>query len=80
MTYAEKLETFRLNCPLDNKYIKTKTTLEGEVLGLEIYTPPILSYSHLNVFRKYISRMKLNLKAVRVNAETIEITNKTNQL
>ncbi len=75
-TISSQLETFRLNCPLDNKYIKTMVTSEGEVLGLEIYTPPILSYSHLNVFRKYISRMNLNLKAVRVNAETIEITEK----
>ncbi len=70
----DQLETFRLNCPLDNKYLKQVVELgSSEVLSLELYCPPILLDSHLKVVRTYIKTLNLNLKARKVNQETIEI-------
>lgn len=79
ITIEQQLETFRDNFP-GNKNNIQKVVLVGkngnEVLGLEIYSPPILLEDNLRLSNQYIRRLKLNLVAKKETVNSYSVSEK----
>lgn len=65
-TIEQQLDLLRSSLPMNKNNIKTLVVVgkeDDEVVGLQIYSPPILMNDNLNLVRGYIRRLGLDLVA-----------------